>query len=86
MELVPCVVRWLRRAGSSPDSLFHVTRFPVRVPAAQRDAFNQLTPGEATIEVSFTAQGTDARVGVLSIETDVAAQPQLVVNLRGSGL
>ncbi len=66
-------------------SVFQVTRFPVRVPAAQRDAFNQLMPGEATIEVSFTAQGPEARVGVLTIETDIAAQPELVVNLRGSG-
>lgn len=73
------------REPATPATVFHVTRFPVRVPAAQRDAFNQLIPGEATIEVAFTPQGEEPRAGFLTIETDLPAQPSLTVDLRGSG-
>jgi hypothetical protein len=65
---------------------FHATRFPVRIPSAQRDVSNQLIPGQATIEVSFTPPDLSQRRGVLSIETDLPSEPALVVHLTGSGL
>jgi hypothetical protein len=62
---------------------FDVIRFPLRVPPAQRSATGLVVPGEATVEIAFTAQTADPRAGQLVINTDVVAQPTIQVNRRG---
>jgi hypothetical protein len=71
--------------GTSPSQNFHVVRFPLRIPAAQRSELGQLMPGLATIEISFTALAMQNYSAELRLNTDLAAQPIANVVLFGTG-
>jgi hypothetical protein len=65
-------------------TVFAVTRFPLRVPAAQTDGAGMIVPGEATIEISYHPTMTGPRAGTLTMNTDLPMQPSISINLRGS--
>lgn len=73
------------REGANPSQVFRALRFPLRIPPAVRDENGRLVPGEATLEVSFTPTEIGERMGLLSLSTELAAQPVLEVRLAGFG-
>lgn len=74
------------RDGELENSVFHATRIPLRVPGAQRDAFNRIVPGVGTLEVSFSPQSASFHSALLTMETDLPMRPTMLINLRGSGM
>jgi hypothetical protein len=74
------------REGVDDSDVFRLTRFPVRLPAAERAADGRLIPGEANVEVSFTPTADETRAGRLTLSTDLAAEPLITVDLAGHGI
>lgn len=71
--------------GTIVSPTFRATRIPVRIPAAVRSETGLLIPGDATIEISFTPPGVETHFGQLLMSTDLAEQPQLGIDLQGTG-
>ena len=71
------------REATSPP-VFSVTRYPLRVPAAQSDGAGMLLPGEATVELSYHPTRTGQRAGTLTMDTDLPEQPSISIDVRGS--
>ena len=71
------------REGANASEVFRATRFPVRIPAAQRVGHESLIAAETTVEVSFTPVAAETRLGELVLSTDFPSQPLLRVELVG---
>ncbi len=68
--------------GTTPSTVFRVTRSPLSVPGAERSG-DQIIPGIATMELAFTAESTSLHQARLTIDTDVSSQPLISFNLTG---
>lgn len=78
--------------GSVPSSVYKVTEASMgdltklTVPAATRDATTHaITPGTATVKMSFKPLVLGPRTGTLRANTDLKNQASIVVPLRGVG-